>query len=213
MTIIGDIPACHQTAYFKQLEVIMKEFLDWAEDCPDTLQFDHLEKSVIFNKLKNRFLDLVYEAHVITRAAAPESTIHWEIEYQSQHLPAAHKQNRKQKLRLGEIKTLYASIQHEQAIMFRAKMAIKNNEKCELLRWTPPNGLDAPQLYFLDQHKIEQFMNMDQAHATMQTECLEKFKNEKIEQSKCPAAQIQVIVENVPSKKRRTDKDNMDMML
>ena len=94
----------------------------------------------------------------------------------------------------------------------RAKMAIKSGGRVDWVRWTVPNGLDSPQIYFARQEKIQNLVEDNQNYQNQRDQCLLRFRDENEAAEVIP---FQVVVENeeLPPKKRRTDFGDGSMLL
>ena len=171
--IIKLIPSCHHSAYIKQVEVMMNQFSAWCETCPAALQREYFKHSRDYENLKQKFLELVFEAKSLTKASSTQTSLHWDIQYQSSHLADSHKINNDQIKNLKEVRAEIARRQHETIIRLRAKMAIKSNERVTPIRWTEPNGLDAVSVYFCDQKKIADFMDTQLSQVNVRSEWIE----------------------------------------
>ena len=221
--IIKLIPSCHHSAYIKQVEIVMNQFSTWCETCPAALQLEYFKHSRDYEKLKQKFLDLVFEAHSLTKASSTQTSLHWDIQYQSSHLADSHKINDTQTQNLKEARAEIARRQHETIIRLRAKMAIKSNERVTPIRWTEPNGLDAVSVYFCDQKKIANFMDTQLAQVNVRNDWIEvaRMAEQPIMCNAIPAAENDAskirprkeASDESPPKRRRVDNMDSSMLL
>ena len=208
--IIQLIPSCHHSAYLKQIDILMTQFEDWCENCPVTLPLECLDICDKFKQLKQKFLDLVFEAHTLTKNSSVQSSLHWDIQYQAKHIADSHQIEKKQKHELDLVRSKTATKQHSKIIRIRAKMAITANERVTPLRWTEPNGLDVVAVYFCDQQKIANFFNASVPQCNVKSDWIAAVKIRNQEAQQISGENIEATIENEsPPKRQRVDNSMM----